>query len=212
MSISVEKRVRENDVVRDSRHIRIAPTALPAFRSPEAAPLDPHTPLEQVVLKAVGVENLGALPQDVARKIIMIDAFDPDLVLNERKAIFAYGFWLEDGDFVKARRFTGLKEHRQIDSLLNHVLNNDRLAVEREDRKGLCDLAEKELQLEKLLERVESFGPDNEVKDRLKAVVKMVVLLDGKGLTEAQILAMKAKIHLKTRLRPQPEAFGDTIG
>jgi hypothetical protein len=211
MSVLIERKVRENDRVGDSRHVKVAPTALPAFR-PEVAPIDPATPLEQWVLKEIGAVNLGALPLDAARKIIMIDAFDPSLVLNEKKAILAYGFWVADGDFVKARRYTGLKEHRQINSLVDHVLNNDRLAAEREDKKGLGDRAEKEVQLEKLLERVGPLGLDNEGRDRLKAVAKMVVRLAGKGLTEAKIIARKAEIHERTRLKPQPEKFGDTIG
>lgn len=142
MSVSVERKVREKDVVPQPRPMRISPTALPAFR-PEAAPIDPATPLEQWVLKEIGAANLGALPLDAARKIIMIDAFDSSLVLNEKKAILAYGFWLEDGDFVKARRYAGLKEHREINSLVDHVLNNDRLAVEREDKKGWVTVLKK---------------------------------------------------------------------
>jgi len=206
MSTSIELKLREKDVQRQPRQAHISPSALPAF-NPEATP-DPHVPLEQWVLKAAGAENLGALPLDIARKIIVIDAFDSVLTLREKMSIFAYGLWAIDGNFVNIRRYMGLNRYADINSLVDHVLDNDELAVKREDKKNLGDRAEKEIQLETLLESVEPFSPrDNQDRQRLKAAAEEVIMLDAQEIQPEQILKMRGKIHRNVRIRLRRETW-----
>jgi len=206
MSGSIETKLRDRDVQERQRRVSISPSALPAF-NPEATPLDPHISLEQWVLQVAGAENLGVLPNAIARPIVVIDALEYVLTLREKEALFAYGLWAEDGNFINIKRYMEIGLNSQINSLIDPVIDNAKLATEPKDKKGLGDLAEKVVKLERLLRGMEPlFFKHDQGRVQAKAIAKEIFKLDAEGESVQRISAMKVAIREKTRLKPQGRA------
>jgi hypothetical protein len=190
----------------------LRPTRLPPVHKlavrVEAPALEGET-LEEWILRASGVENLGTMPTDVARQIVVIDALDFTLTSREKRSLFAYGLWAEGGGFANIRRYMRLRLNVDIDSLIDAVIDDAKLTIKDAkllaqpvEKRGLGSRNEDVVELGTLLRSIEPPAfRDNQDRERMKATAKEIVRLQRDGMCYADIEAMRAEISAKTRLK-----------
>ena len=204
MSGSIELKLRDKDVQKQPRKMHLPPS-LPVFVPEVITPEDTTT--EAWVLRTSRVEHLINVPLNVARKVIIVDALDYHITTKEKLALIAYGLWTVSGNFDDIQQHLGINSYARINPLLDLVIDN---AQSSRSNIKLGDCIKEVSEIEDVLRIIEPLAKDSKRRERLKAVVEVVLRLQGDGLTNEQILKRKQEIKERVRLQLRREARSKT--
>jgi hypothetical protein len=176
----------------------LAPRIPPS--GPEVGFADDAT-AEAWVLHAAGKEHLIDVPLNVARKIIVVDALDYHITMQEKLALIAWGLWSVSGKVGDISQYLGVSGYARINPLLNLVQDNTQSA--RSNIK-LGDCMKEVSGVENVLKSIDKLPGDSDNRDRLKAVAEEILKLQGDGFANEQIMKRRAAIQaiVKSRLSP----------
>jgi hypothetical protein len=198
---SIETKLPDKDAQGQPRKPHVSPAALPAF-NPEAVSSDDST-VEAWVLNALGKEHLIDVPLNVARKIVIVDALDYHITMNEKLALIAYGLWFESISLRSIQQHLGISGDSRVNPLLNLVLDNAQSA---RSKISLGDCSTEVAVVEDILKKVDPLAADGKDRERLKAVAEEVLGLQGDGLSGEEIIKRRFSIQERVQLRLRAEA------